>query len=118
MTPEQALEQARAAASELRHGEPQPPPPTTPPAARVSRTKLLEWALIEPDLEAIQSTRRYGAPIVALKRALLRLLAQYHLELLAQQTRFNVHAVRELDALADRVAELERRLGSGGSDQT
>lgn len=65
---------------------------------------LERWAAIEVDVEAVYSTRRGGAPITALKRLLLRLLRQYHLELEARQTRFNV-------ALVERLRELERRAG-------
>jgi hypothetical protein len=65
---------------------------------------LERWASIEVDPEAVYSTRRGGAPITALKRLLLRLLRQYHVELEARQTRFNV-------ALVQRLRQLERRSG-------
>jgi hypothetical protein len=74
--------------------------------------KLFEWALIEPDVREVRSTRRLGAPITALKRGLLRLLLQYHTSLLAEQTRFNVNLLMHVKRLEDRVEELERRLGS------
>ena len=73
-------------------------------------TRLLEWALIEPDSERVYSTRRLGAPITRFKRLLLRALRQYHGELVAQQTRFNLEAVQHIRALEDRVAELEEQL--------
>ena len=110
--PEAAIEQARAAAAEMRASgaygdelgrlDTQPEPVTT--------AKLLEWAVIDPELEAVRSTRRLGAPITALKQLMLRLLGQYHAELLAQQTRFNVGAVSELRRLEERLDGLEREL--------
>jgi len=73
--------------------------------------QLLEWAVIEPDLDQLYSNRRLGAPITALKRALARGMAQYNLQVLAQQTRFNVHLAMEVAQLADRVTRLEERAG-------
>jgi hypothetical protein len=110
--PDRALEQARAAAAsmrasgaygdELHRGELQSGP--------VTLAKLSEWALIEPDLRDVRSTRRLGAPVTALKRGLLRLLGQYHAELLAQQTRFNVNILSRVHGLEQRIEELERKL--------
>jgi hypothetical protein len=73
------------------------------PTDRVSTEQLLEWAVIEPDLELVRSTRRHGGAITFVKRALVRALRQYLAEQQAQQTRFNL-------AVAARVAELEERL--------
>jgi len=108
--PEEALAQARAVAAEMRaagayapdeaRAEIDPPPMTT-------TSQLLEWAVIDPDLRNVRSTRRLGAPITALKRGLLRLLGQYHAELIAEQTRFNINLLRYVRRLEDRVAELE-----------
>ncbi len=42
----------------------------------------------------------------------MRALRQYHAELLAQQTRFNVHAVAYLTELEDRIEALEQERGS------
>jgi hypothetical protein len=110
-TPEQALERARAAAAEAREAGDYPvsetriePLSATPP----TYGRLLEWALIDPAIEDVRSTRRWGAPITLLKRGLLRLLAQYHAELIAEQTRFNVNLVHRLQALEERVEQLER----------
>jgi hypothetical protein len=111
--PEHALEQARARAAAIRAEGGY--------AADVSRfaiepinapstEKLLEWALIEPDLEEVRSTRAFGAPVTLLKRALLRLLAQYHAQLIAEQTRFNINVVVQIRRLENRIEELERRL--------
>lgn len=108
--PESALAHARSSAEamrssgaydeDLRSFELRPEPVTT--------TKLFEWAVIDPDLREVRSTRRMGAPMTAFKRLLVRLLGQYHAELLAQQTRFNVNLVAHLGRLEKRVERLER----------
>ncbi len=110
-TPEQAIEQARAAAAQARQDGAYSASETrieplneTPP----SYGRLLEWALIDPDLGHVRSTRRWGAPITMLKHGLLRLLAQYHAELIAEQTRFNVNVVHYLRGLEERIERLER----------
>jgi len=76
---------------------------TVEPTDRISTEQLLEWAVIEPDVELVRSTRRRGGLITWVKRALLHVLRQYHAQAHAQQTRFNLHA-------AVRIAELEERL--------
>jgi hypothetical protein len=108
--PEQAVERARAAAAAMR--ERGAYTDATAPAQETVTTpaKLLEWALIEPDLRDVRSTRRLGAPVTALKRLLVRLLEQYHAELNAQQTRFNVAVLGQLRELEERIEELERKL--------
>ena len=78
---------------------------------RVTRERLLEWALIEPDPGLVRSTRRFGAPITWAKRGLVRALRQYHGEAFAQQTRFNLHLVAAWTDLEARVARLEARDG-------
>ncbi len=75
--------------------------------------KLHEWAFIEVDASQIYSTRRLGAPITLLKRGLLRLLVQYHGQLIAQQTRFNLHLLGEVGRLQGRMARLERAVAEG-----
>jgi hypothetical protein len=113
--PERAIEQARQAAASMRaegsyqHDTERAAPPA-PTGARLS-----EWAVIHPDMRSVRSLRRFGAPLTAFKRALLRLLAQYHAELTAQQSRFNVKLVEELQALERRVEALEERLGESDS---
>ena len=105
MRPDDALERARAAA--------QP----SPPAGEVARSferdlagdspsdeLLQEWAVISVDPQLVYSSRRMGAPLTFMKRALLRLMRQYTAELEAQQTRFNL-------AVLGRLRELERRRG-------
>jgi hypothetical protein len=112
--PERALERARAAAASMRaegaYPDEQSAAQRRPPAT-ITSDRLLEWALIEPDLRDVRSTRRLGAPVTALKRGLLRLLGQYHAELIAEQTRVNVSLVLYVRELEARVAELERELG-------
>jgi hypothetical protein len=121
-SPEEALERARAAAAAERE---RPGSPYSDdlsgmriePTNRDASARLLEWALIEPDPERVQSTRRLGAPITWLKRILLRALRQYHGELVAQQTRFNLEAVQHVRALEDRVAYLEQRIARSGEPE-
>jgi hypothetical protein len=109
-TPEDAIARARAEAEAMRArgayadaGDPAPEPPPL-----VTSAQLIEWAVIEPDVAKLRSTRSLGAPITAVKQGLLRLLAQYHAELTAQQTRFNVNLLARVRRLEERVAELER----------
>jgi hypothetical protein len=104
--PEEAVQAARAAAEAARargaYGD-SLDGFAVAPTDRVSTEQLLEWAVIEPDLELVRSTRRHGGAITFVKRALVRALRQYLAEQQAQQTRFNL-------AVAARVAELEERL--------
>jgi hypothetical protein len=79
------------------------------PTDRVSTERLLEWAVIEPDIENVRSTRRLGGPITWVKRALVRALRQYLAEQNAQQTRFNLHVVIRIAELEERLERLERR---------
>jgi hypothetical protein len=109
--PERAIEQARAAAASMREAGAYPAAETE--MQRLSEEpptygRLLEWALIDPDLGQVHSTRRFGAPITAVKRALVRLLSQYHAELIAEQARFNANLLRYVAALEQRVEQLER----------
>src|SRR5205823_5182585 len=80
------------------------------PLERPSLERLRKWAVIEVRPDVARSTRRLGAPITRFKRFLLRMLLQYHNELTAQSTRFNLHVLGYLGALEDRVSELERRV--------
>ncbi len=112
MKPEDAIAAARTELERLkaagRYAEPHGGL-TVEPTDRVSRAQLLEWALIEPDASELRSTRRGGAPITAVKRLLLRGLQQYHNELIAEQTRFNIHVLRRLFELEDKLDELEQQ---------
>jgi hypothetical protein len=112
-TPERALEEARDAVRRKRQeGAYGPPEPgaleDSVGSARASLDLLAEWAVLAPDPDAVYSTRRLGAPITALKQLLLRLLRQYHWELEAQQTRFNIGILENLGELERRVSALER----------
>ena len=111
MRPEDALEAARRAAAEARargayadelEGF------AIAPTDRVTTERLLEWAVIEPDLDLVRSTRRRGGAITWLKRALLHVLRQYHAQAHAQQTRFNLHAAVRLAELEERLERLEK----------
>jgi hypothetical protein len=109
--PERALEQARSSLRAMRDNGAYADDTAAPEqTTHTTHGKLLEWALIEPDLRDVRSTRRFGAPMTAFKHGLLRLLQQYHAELNAQQTRFNVAVLGQLEALEERLDALERRL--------
>jgi hypothetical protein len=69
---------------------------------------LAEWAVIEVDPDLVYSTRRFGGPITALKRLLLRLMRQYHGQVEARQTRFNIAVLERLRVLEQRLDSLER----------
>jgi hypothetical protein len=112
-SPEQALEHARAEAERMRAQGAYRDPGQSPglgPGEPLSPGKLFEWALIDPDLRNVRSTRRLGAPITALKRGLLWMLRQYHAELIAEQARFNVNVALYVRRLEERVGELEEQL--------
>jgi hypothetical protein len=113
-SPEQALEVARerAAAARARGGYADELARfVIDPVDAVTLEHLLEWAVIEPDLSELRSTRRLGAPITWLKRLLYRALRQYHGQVLAQQSRFNIQLAVYVGQLHDRVERLERRAG-------
>jgi hypothetical protein len=107
--PERAVGRAREAAAEMRIRGAYDEDTDRAAPPRPASERLSEWAVIEPDPRSVYSTRRYGAPLTAFKRGLLRLLAQYHAELTSQQSRFNVKLVDELRALERRVDELEQK---------
>ena len=112
MRPEDALAAAMAEAERRRaaggYAEPAGEATRIEPLDQVTRAQLLEWALIEPDVSKMRSTRRAGAPITWLKRLLLRGLQQYHNEVTYQQTRFHIHMLRKLLELEERVERLEK----------
>lgn len=119
MKPEEAVAAARAEVARVRAAggylEPDGVALEVEATERVTRQRLLEWALIEPDPDLVYSTRRVGAPITWVKRGLMRGLRQYHGQLLAQQTRFNLHAVAYLTALEQRIEALEAAGAEDGS---
>lgn len=78
--------------------------------ASVSPKRLAEWAIIEPERAEVYSTRRYGRPITALKRLLIRLLSQYLGQMSAQQSRFNAHVAAHVMRLEERIGELEKEV--------
>jgi hypothetical protein len=80
-------------------------------SARPSVELLSRWAVIEVEPEVLYSTRRAGAPVTALKRLLLRLLRQYHVEAESRQTRFNIALLTSVQELERRVRRLEEAAG-------
>lgn len=112
-TPERALATARtAAAAALQEGEDLGARGElrVEPAEAVDEARLLEWAILEADMDMVRSTRRWGKPITAAKRGLVHALRQYLGQLTGQQTRFNHHLLLYASRLEDRVSELERRV--------
>ena len=110
--PEHAVEQARAAAATMRAQGAYRADRPTKPADADPLENLFEWAMIDPDLREVRSTRKLGAPVTMLKLGLVRLLNQYHAELISQQTRFNVHVLGHVRRLETRIEELERKVGA------
>ena len=111
--PEEALERASESARRKRAEGVYPPPEPgaleSSIASEAADPELLgEWAVISVDPDSVYSTRRLGAPITAIKRVLMRLLRQYHVELEAQQTRFNISVLEHVRQLERRVERLER----------
>jgi len=107
MIPEQALGAARVAAATQRDSGAYDDDlrwlTINPTHERVTSDLLMEWAVIEPDLGLVASTRRWGAPITAAKRVIMHVLRQYLAQIESQQTRFNVHILA-------RVVEQDERL--------
>jgi hypothetical protein len=69
---------------------------------------LAEWAVIDVEPDVLYSARRLGGPVTAFKRLLVRLLRQYHVEVEARQTRFNIALLARLRLLEERLESLER----------
>jgi hypothetical protein len=118
--PEHAVARARAGAAQMRAaGRYQDADAlrAPPPARDVSEMTLYEWAMLDPDLREVRSLRRWGAPITWVKRLLLRLLAQYHVQLVGDQTRFNMTLVSYVRRLEDRIEELEGVTSSPDRDR-
>jgi hypothetical protein len=111
-TPEEALERARSeAAARRERGEDLDVSGgfEVRTADRVSSSQLLEWAVLEPDASHVYSTRRLGAPITWAKRLLVRGLRQYLVQLVDQQTRFNLQVAQFVADLDERVTRLEEQ---------
>ena len=113
MRPEEAIAAARAEVARLKaaggYREDAAAGLDIAPIDRVTQAQMLEWALIEPDLSQLRSTRRGGRPITWVKRLLLRGLQQYHNEVTSQQVRCNIHLLRKVLELEDRIEKLERK---------
>ena len=110
MRPEEALDEARRAVTAARARGAYTDDLAgfaVAPTDRVTIEQLLEWAVIEPDVEHVRSTRRWGRPITATKRALVHVLRQYLGQIVAEQTRFNLHAAVRLAELEERLERLE-----------
>ena len=116
-SPEEALAQARAAAAARGDQDPEELGALEDPR-QVSLQRLTEWAVIEPEETEVYSTRRWGAPITAVKRILVRLMRQYMFSVSGQQTRFNVYALGELMALQERVRALEEAASGPAQAET
>lgn len=117
-TPEDALDRARQAVAERRgRGEDLEAGGgfRVEPADNVDPNQLLEWAVIEPDPALVYSTRRLGAPITLVKRLLIFALRQYTVQIVDQQTRFNLQLASFVAELDRRVARLEDAAREGGS---
>jgi hypothetical protein len=80
------------------------------PRDEVTPDQLAEWAVLEPDEAKVYSTRRLGAPITLAKQGLLRVLRQYHTQLVSEQTRVNLQLVAYAAKLEARIAALEARV--------
>jgi hypothetical protein len=109
--PDEALQRARAAAAEGRaRGDYEEPKPSLDanPSAPVSQERLIEWSLIEPDIERVYSTKRFGGPITFVKRLMIRGMRQYLSEGHAQQSRYNAEATAHILDLEKRIRELEQ----------
>lgn len=117
-TPEEALGRAREAVAERRgRGEDLDAGGgfRVEPADNVDPAQLLEWAVIEPDPALVYSTRRLGAPVTLAKRLLIFALRQYTIQIVDQQTRFNLQIASFVAELDRRVGRLEEAEKSGGS---
>lgn len=123
--PEEALERAREAARGKRSrggyadtaaDAPDPLDPTIL-GGRAPAELLSEWAVIEIEPDRVYSTRRWGAPVTALKRLLLRLMRQHLVELEARQTRFNLGLLAAFQELDRRVEALESAAGQPPSEE-
>jgi hypothetical protein len=113
--PQEAIEAARRAAETAEDGS---AAPWSLEKTTVSAKRLAEWAIIEPEQAEVYSTRRFGRPITALKRLLIRLLQQYIGQMSAQQSRFNAQVAAHVMRLEERVDALERTMEERqGGDQ-
>jgi hypothetical protein len=108
-TPQEALDEARrraAATGQTGRAETSSLPG---PGRTAVIKRLAEWAIIEPDEAQVYSMRRFGGPITAFKRVLVRLLRQYFVQVTSQQSRFNAEVAAHVMRLEERVQQLEQR---------
>jgi hypothetical protein len=109
-SPEEALARAKERAAARGYPESGPGPLEGTFVDDVPDLDLLaEWAVIEVDPDVLYSARRFGGPITALKRLLVRLLRQYQVEVEARQTRFNIALLERLRLVEQRLDRLERK---------
>jgi hypothetical protein len=108
--PEDALEQARRAAAGHRAEYGHVDPTRLGPPFEQIAARLSEWAIPDPTGYEIRSIRRFGAPITWLKRLLVRFLYQFHIQLISDQSRFNVLLLNYVRLLEQRVTDLETQL--------
>lgn len=110
--PEHALQLARERAAEIRADGAHQLGAGSPKLDRADDDppQLLEWALVEPDVRELRSSRALGGLITLLRREIIRLLRPYHAAQLGQQSRFNVQVALQLRRLEERVVELERQV--------
>ena len=108
--PKDALETARRAVAQNpdAYGSVEQSAPGPLP---VDPGRLTDWAFPDPSGYEVGSVRAWGAPITWFKRLLLRLLAQYHVQLIADQSRFNAVLLGYVRSLEERITALEARLG-------
>jgi hypothetical protein len=115
--PEQALAAAREAAAAARergeYGD-ELAGLRIEPTDRVDTELLMEWAVAEPDIDVVRSTRKLGAPITWAKRGLVHAMRQYQGQVIATQARFNLQLMVYLAELEDRIRTLEEKLEARG----
>lgn len=74
-----------------------------------SDDQLVQWAVIEPDLREVRSTRPgpIGKAVTAVKQGQLRLLGQYHAQVQSVQNRLNVHLALRSTLLRDEIRDMK-----------
>lgn len=107
MSPEEALAAARAAATPF---DERPVSLDASPIDTVSASRLVEWSLIDPQVDRVYSQRRGGGALTSAKRMLVRALRQYFAEIVAQENRYNAVATQHIVHLEERVRDLEAQL--------
>jgi hypothetical protein len=106
--PDEALTEARRRAA-AQHAPGDDGAEWTLDNSTVPTRRLAAWAIIDPEAVELYSTRRFGGPLTALKRLLVRFLSQYFNQVTAQQSRFNAEVTAHLVRLDQRVRALEEQ---------